>query len=244
MCDLFGLSCNAEDRATRSLPIFRQEGRFNQSGWGLAYYDGNRAIVERNPEDINVSVRFSEVIKEAKSNNIISHLRYATAGTDGTRNVCEANCHPFTDNYLDRDWVFAHNGVVSEALDHPHPNSEGGTDSEQVFRHIMDYVRTYQSSDKIRGIYPGFVKALKALFSSYSRDINFNMLLSDGTNMFVFSHHSDKSMYMLRREKGYGGATLVSTRKLTNENWKKVPKDRLLVLSNGEVLVLSDKILM
>ena len=62
--------------------------------------------------------------------------------------------------------------------------------------------------------------------------------------MFVFSHHSDKSMYMLRREKGYGGATLVSTRKLTNENWKKVPKDRLLVLSNGEVLVLSDKILM
>ena len=70
------------------------------------------------------------------------------------------------------------------------------------------------------------------------------MLLSDGNNMYVFSHHSDKTMYMLRRQKGYGGATLVSTRELTtDESWQKIPRDRLLVLSKGEVLVISNKII-
>ena len=242
MCDLFGLSCNSADRASISLPIFRRKGHSNRNGWGLAYYDGNRAIVERNAEDINASQRFSELALEAKSNNIIAHLRFATSGTNGTWNVCEENCHPFTKNYLGKDWTFAHNGVVRQALNNPHPESEGETDSEQVFRYIMNNLSEYQARGQIRGIYPGLVKAIKKAFTDYGRNIDFNMLMSDGTNMYIFSHHSNKRMYMLRREKEYGGATLVSTIGLTSEGWKKIPKDRLLVLSKGEVLVLSNNI--
>ena len=54
MCDLFGLSCNEEDRATKSLPKFaNQFGTYssgNNDGWGIAYFDktkSNKGIVER-----------------------------------------------------------------------------------------------------------------------------------------------------------------------------------------------------
>ena len=48
MCDLFGLSCNEEDRATKSLPRFAELfSRQNPQGWGIAYYDDNKAVVVR-----------------------------------------------------------------------------------------------------------------------------------------------------------------------------------------------------
>ena len=51
MCDLFGLSCNEEDRATMSLPRFAELfSRQNPQGWGIAYYDDNKAVVVR-PQD-------------------------------------------------------------------------------------------------------------------------------------------------------------------------------------------------
>jgi predicted glutamine amidotransferase len=54
---------------------------------------------------------------------------------------------------------------------------------------------------------------------------------------------------MLKRKPGLGkpsGSTkraiLFSTKNFTNENWVKIPKDRLLVANNGEVITLSDPI--
>jgi hypothetical protein len=44
---------------------------------------------------------------------------------------------------------------------------------------------------------------------------------------------------MLRRSKIYGGAILISTKKLTEENWEVIPKDRLLCINNGEIEILS-----
>jgi predicted glutamine amidotransferase len=49
-------------------------------------------------------------------------------------------------------------------------------------------------------------------------------------------------MYMLRREKEYGGAILISTQKLSDENWVEIPKNRVLCVLNGEVLVTSSRI--
>jgi glutamine amidotransferase len=243
MCDLFGLSCNAKDRATRSLPLFREYARFNRDGWGIAYYEDNRAIVEGKPEAAVNSDEFNRVIDEARSNNIISHLRLATSGTSGNVNLCEQNCHPFKVNYRNRDWVFAHNGVVSSVNLTQHPESEGNTDSENVFRYIIDCIRNYQSEGRIRGFYAALVNALKQVFNDFGEDIDLNFLMSDGSMYYAFSHHHRKSMYFLKREKEYGGAILLSTRRLTDENWQTIPKDRLMVINRGEIVVLSDSIL-
>ena len=241
MCDLFGLSCNGKDRATRSLPLFGKYANVNRHGWGIAYYENNRAIVKRKAESALKSSEFYKAIDEAKSNDIIAHIRWATAGTDGSITKCDANCHPFTVNYRNRDWVFAHNGAVSNIR--PHSDSEGDTDSEQVFRTLMDYIQEYQSRGRIRGMYAALVKALQQLFTDCGTDHNLNFLMSDGSMFYAFAHHSTKPIYFLRREKEYGGAMLVSTQELNeDEDWKRIPTDRLLVINRGEIVTLSDPV--
>ncbi len=241
MCDLFGLSCNGKDRATYSLPLFEEYARRNRHGWGLAYYENNRAVVKRKAESALNSDLFHEAINEARSNNIISHIRYATPGTDGNVTQCDANCHPFTINYRNRDWIFAHNGVVDNIR--PHSNSEGDTDSEQVFRFLMDSIRGYLSRGAPRGLYGGLVQAIRLLFAEYGRDHTLNFLMSDGSMFYAFTHYPRTPIYYLRREKEYGGAMLLSTKKLTeSEDWKAIPTDKLMAINRGEIVTLSKSI--
>ena len=235
MCDLFGLSCNEMDRATKSLPIFSEYGRRNPHGWGIGWFDGNQALVHRAPNRADLDENFFETIDQARSKNMISHVRWATHGEK-----CECNCHPFKRHQGGRDWLFAHNGWVDGA--EIHPNAEGDTDSESIFNEIIDKVIEYQNSDSIKGKYPAIKKAIRSIFQSYDRTINLNIFLSDGNMMYIFNHYSSKPIYMLRRSKTYGNAILISTQKLTNEYWEKIPKDRLLAINNGEIEVISDSL--
>jgi len=244
MCDLFGLSCNEEDRATWSLPKFAELfSRQNPQGWGIAYYNNNKAVVVR-PQDGEPYIAadsplFDNTIKKARSTNIISHVRHATHGYK-----CELNCHPFIHHRNGRDWTFAHNGQVFGKLK-KHPAAEGGTDSENIFHQIMDYVDEYMRGDTIHGLYPALKKAVKRILDGYGKDkINLNFLMSDGNMHYAFSHYDDKPMYMLGRTKGYGGAILLSTQKVTDENWRDIGKDRLLAINCGEILIRSDEIIL
>ena len=70
-----------------------------------------------------------------------------------------------------------------------------------------------------------------------------NFLLSDGNNMYVFHHYENRPIYILRRQKGYGGAILATTIKRLSTEWQRLGSDRLLVVSNGEFLVISNKLI-
>ena len=245
MCDLFGLSCNEEDRATWSLPKFAELfSRQNPQGWGIVYYDGNNAKLVRptvgEPLIAADSPLFANTIKKARSTNIISHVRHATGDTC----LCELNCHPFIHHRNGRDWAFAHNGQVFKNLK-KHPAAEGDTDSENIFHQIMDYVDEYMRGDTMHGLYPALKKAVKRILDDYGKDnINLNFLMSDGNMHYAFSHYDVKPMYMLGRMKGYGGAILLSTQKVTDENWQEIGKDRLLAINCGEILIRSDEIIL
>ena len=114
----------------------------------------------------------------------------------------------------------------------------------------MDYVDEYMEGDAMHGLYPALKKAVKRILDDYGKDnINLNFLMSDGNMHYAFSHYDDKPMYMLGRTKGYGGAILLSTaikdrngRKLTDENWQEIGRNRLLAINCGEVIVRSDPI--
>lgn len=235
MCDLFGLSCNEKDRATKSLPIFSKYSNSNPDGWGIAYYDEGKVIINKKPEKAKISNEFYKTIENAKSNIIISHLRNATQGE-----ICKRNCHPFKQKFKNKDWIFAHNGGVSDIA--IHNRSEGETDSEQVFNFLLNEMANYQEQGNIRGIYPALINGIKKIFEKHSRSITLNFLMSDGCILYVFHHHFNKQIYYLKREKIYGGTSLLSTQKLSNENWKTLPADRLLLVTRGEILVLSDRI--
>lgn len=232
MCDLFGLSCNEIDRATHSLPIFSEFARGNRDGWGVGWFEGNTAIVHRAACRADLDEKFFDSVDRARSHNIIAHIRYATQGDNW-----ECNCHPFTRHHDGRDWLMAHNGWVTGAGGHP--AAEGETDSESIFHEIMDNVAEYQNSGTIRGRHPALKKAIEHVFRSYHGTVNLNLLISDGSMLYAFHHYDAKPMYMLSRSKVYGGAILISTRKLTEENWVELPSDRLLAINKGQVEMLS-----
>ena len=233
MCELFGMSCAAPDRSTRSLPVFAERySPSNPDGWGLAYYQNYHAIVEKNPAVAKDDPSFSEAVASASSEVIVAHLRQGNVG-----GVCRENCHPFLLHGLGADLVFAHNGTVRD-IETP-PNR---TDSESVFQALIKTATMYICEGPMHGVYPGIAKGVKTIFNRYGRTIHLNFLLSDGVMLYAFSHYPRKPMFMLRREKDYGGTILVATQKLTDENWLEIPPDRLLVLNRGRVLVLSDRV--
>ncbi|MCX8175587.1 MAG: class II glutamine amidotransferase [Candidatus Micrarchaeota archaeon] len=233
MCDLFGMSTNEPDRATRSLPIFQKHGVENPHGWGIAYYNGNRAIIKKKAESAATSTEFADLIQKAKSNVIISHVRFKTHGER-----CDENCHPFKQEFLGRDWIFAHNGMIS-GIEHGNR-----TDSEAIFGFMIDKIHTYISQSSVfpPSIYLGLKSAIKAVFAEFGRGITFNFLLSDGTILYAFNHYSTKPIYVLKREKDYGSAMLVSTQKLWEENVVKLRPDCLLIIEKGVPFLRSDPI--
>ena len=235
MCDLFAMSSNSIDRATHSLPIFSEYGQMNSDGWGIGWYKGNRAIVSRAATRADLDETFFQEIDNARSHTIISHVRYATHGDN-----YECNCHPFKREYNNRDWLMAHNGWVVGAGGHP--DAEGDTDSESIFQEIMDKVETYQHSGRIRGRFQALKKAIEQIFSTYSGTIKLNLIISDGNMLYVYHHYPGKPIYMLRRSKMYGNATLFSTRKLSDEDWEEIPSDRLLAINKGEIEIFSNPI--
>ena len=226
------MSCNTEDRATNSLPRFARFATGNPHGWGLGWYEDGQARIEREPCRADFSEHFYDSIEQARSANMIAHVRYATHGVHTT-----CNCHPFKRNYRGRDWIFAHNGWVDGV--EIHQMSEGETDSEQIFNLIMDEIETYQNRGKIRGTYPALKHAIGVVFERYGEDINLNLFISDGNKLYAYHHYPGKPIYLIRRSKEYGSAALVSTQELTGEDWITLEPDRLLVLDRGEVFVYS-----
>jgi predicted glutamine amidotransferase len=136
--------------------------------------------------------------------------------------------------------MLAHNGWSNNYS--IHPDSEGDTDSEQIFHEIMDEVNDYQESGGIKGLYPALKQAISGVFERHGREVRLNLLISDGRTLYAFNHYSRKPIYMLRRSKSYGGAVLLSTQKLTDEDWEPIPKNRLLAIDGGEVQVMSSTI--
>jgi len=232
MCELFGLSCNRKDRATFSLPLFAEYHESYWHGWGIGYYEETNARVVRNTDDPNYSLSFRKTVQNARSDIIVAHIRLATSGE-----VCPENCHPFRYRYLNRDWLFAHNG----SMDIDYPSYVGGNnDSARAFSFMMDKIDEYLRMGRFRGTYLAVKYATRKLLEEAGEVRRLNYLLSDSNALFVFCNY--RNMYMLRREKDYGGAILISTQKLTNENWIEIPKYRVLCVLNGEMFVMSDRI--
>ena len=175
---------------------------------------------------------FLQTMERARSEILVAHLRLGNVG-----GVCEQNCHPFLMHSMGADFVFAHNGTVRG---NAHPTD--GTDSEAVFHELLREIEIYTNSGQVHGVYPAILHGIKTVFKNYGNSVRLNFLLSDGSLLYAFNHYPGKPIFLLRREKDYGGAILISTQKLSHENWVMIRPDSLLVLSKGRVLVLSDQL--
>jgi predicted glutamine amidotransferase len=229
MCELFGFSCESAGRVDVLLRSFAGHAVRNPHGWGIAYYGNGELTLKKKAENALASPDFTRAAVEAEGSVIISHIRNKSCGA-----VHERNCHPFVGALDGRQWTFAHNGHIDGIC--LHPRCGGETDSEAVFHMLLDSIATHDDP------YAGIVKCVDRLFNEYEfgREVRLNFLLTNGETIYAFNHHPEKTMYMTDRQTAGGPAFIVATQVLDDGSWTALPEDRVVVVSRGRVMAISE----
>jgi glutamine amidotransferase len=227
MCQLLGMNCNTPTDIVFSFTGFALRGGHtdeHQDGWGIAFFEGAGV---RHLVDHQAAIRspLAELIKAhpIKSENVIAHIRKATQGK-----VALENCHPFVRECWGINWVFAHNGDLPEFM--PELNGQflpiGNTDSERAFCYILQQLRLRFGT--MAPALSDLSRTLKELCSEIAGFGTFNMMLSNGTALFV---HCSTNMHYLIRQYPFNTAQLSDQDVSIDFSAVTTPKDRVAVIA-------------
>ncbi len=257
MCELLGLSFNAAVRPNLSFKGFRLRGEANPDGWGIAFYPDKSAQVIKEPLEAEESQlsKFIESYPKIKSKIFIGHVRL-----NSTASPSHMNTHPFQSELNGKDFVFAHNGTLSNYqanLDISNYKPVGKTDSETAFCHLLNKIKEKNVELWDNSSYKWLLDEI-AYINEYGK---FNCLFSDGKHLFCYyDTNGYNSLFYLHREAPYNHTYLsdehfdihlkkqrtrekegyiIATRPLTSEKWQKFEPGELKIIKNGEIIMQS-----
>ena len=226
MCQLLGMNCNVPTDIVFSFTGFAMRGGrtdTHHDGWGIAFFEGAgvRHFVDHQAA---VASPVAELIKRfpIKSKNVIAHIRKATQGQ-----VALENCHPFVRELWGRYWVFAHNGDLKQfapALTGPF-RPVGTTDSEQAFCFLLQELRA-RFGDQAPPL-PALRAALAELVRGIAAHGTFNLMLSDGSALFV---HCSTSLHYVVRQFPFVTAKLSDEDVTVDFSQVTTPQDRVAII--------------
>jgi len=257
MCDILAACFSSEYRAPRTLHRFmiRSTKRGDIDGWGIGFFLRNRRAVvikdaELRSEVKNISKVFDFVARSVESEIIVVHFRLASRkDLYGPKYA-----HPFSDVFLDSEWIFAHNGDAPEITRYTTRkrkiHSDPNFDSPRVFEYIRDRIQEYLDEHVAGSLYNAVRYAVNQLYSEYPNG-TYNFVLAN-SNIVFFNldgrHPRNNKLYLLYRRKSprYEKAIIVTTvPNLTDENWivigpRSGHRGKLLMFSEGELLYHGD----
>lgn len=257
MCKLIGMSFKREVKPRIIFKGFNHRGVESPDGWGLGIYPDETAQIFKESKEEKNSPLF-ETLKDYQgvlSKIIIAHVRLATKGKEKHKNT-----HPFSRELNGKEYLFAHNGTLKDynLLETGRFNRVGETDSEQVFCHIMNSIEKRNISCWERKDFDWLSGILKNV-NGYG---SFNCILSDGK--YVFCYHDKKGFNPLyftniisphkkiklrgtywkinlpKDKSKMNEGFIVSTNKLTNDDWRKFEPRELIVLKDGRMVYSSN----
>lgn len=229
MCELFGYSGDREQNLSRWLTPFRERGggnADNPDGWGVASWHDGVARLTKSSEPGFRSEGFARVAGELRTRLAIAHVRKARhPPVPGMLNT-----HPFIHACCNRDWVFAHNGMVPEIIEWqtagPLCLPDGETDSEHAFCHLLSEIaEAYE--DLLR---PVWLDRLAKLSEKIATLGKFNFLLSDGRELIAYGHDR---LHQLELDDESGHRIIIATEPLTDEAWQPFAAGELRVYRDG-----------
>jgi len=204
MCELLGMSANVPTDICFSFAGLVPRGGAtapHADGWGITFYEGRgcRAFHDPKPSAKSEIAQFL-IGHPIRSGIVISHIRRANRGS-----VSLENTHPFTRELWGRAWTFAHNGQLRGVKRWPLGVHRpiGTTDSEHAFCWMLDQLRARWPSPPGDATLSAHVAVLAGQLSNLGV---FNMLMSDGRQLFCFC--GTKLAWITRRAP-FGPATLV-----------------------------------
>ncbi|MCC6898135.1 MAG: class II glutamine amidotransferase [Polyangiaceae bacterium] len=232
MCELFGFSGDRALDLSGWLGPFRLRGGAtgdNPDGWGVAWWDDPRPVLIKSPEPGHASAAFAELSSRLRAQLVIAHVRRARhPPVPGMLNT-----HPFAHECCNREWVFAHNGLVPEVIDWqptgPLCLPDGDTDSEHAFCQLLTAVaERYDESSS-----DGWIRGLAELAERIAALGKFNFLLSEGRLLVAYGHDR---LHYLEHDDEAGKHVLVATEALTGDAWQPFAARELRVYRDGELL--------
>jgi predicted glutamine amidotransferase len=262
MCELLALSASRDvDVALSFAELARHGGDTGHSadGWGVAYYEGQDAVVLRDPHAAARSPWAKCLVDfPFQSQTVIAHIRKATQGEVSLRNT-----QPFQREFQGRVHVFAHNGnlhhVIQPTGDMGRFQPIGMTDSEVAFCLFMNRLATATDGKTTREF-----DLLLHHFVDFSRHMAArgpaNIIYSDGDYLFA---HADRrtqksgdvappGLVMLERHcppgffhpemKGIAvsgdpaSVIILASVPLSAENWDALPQGTVLAIADGRLL--------
>jgi glutamine amidotransferase len=261
-CQLLGVNaCAPYDCTTSFQKLARRGGDtdIHSHGWGLAYYcDKSKALRALRDSAAAASSPIAKSISELRSQNVISHIRFATEGS-----VCMDNVHPFSRQLFGKDWVFAHNGDVpmfkgtrkTSAWLGGNVRGEnvfepiGETDSEALFCAILNSVNASFSSMPPLPILHDYINTLCQEIVSYdSQSTILNFLLGFGEQtQIAYSWPGRREgsttwngLHYKLSEEGQGRVAVIATKPLVDGgeaegDWIELKRGECLLFENGEV---------
>jgi len=242
MCEPFGLSSATPAHPRELLCRFGTHGggsADNSDGWGLATLENGAFRIDKEPLAAAESTRFRELCNFTHSSLILGHVRKANPPTAPVL----ANTHPFRRVCCGREWVFAHNGIISNtaALSGPETlpicAAIGDTDSEHAFCLILDSIASAFSLPDAAQSH-GWLNALARTAEMLASHGRFNFLMSDGEHLIAYVHDRLHSLTKTRDACRCGmadGVAVIATEPLTEESdWQAFEPGELRVYRAGQ----------
>ena len=232
MCELFGYSSDREQGLSCWLAPFRERGggsADNPDGWGVASWHDGIATLTKSAEPGFSSERFARVAGELRTCLAIAHVRKARhPPVPGMLNT-----HPFIHDCCNRQWVFAHNGMVPDVIEWqttgPLCVPHGETDSEFAFCHLLtDIAEAYENP-----LQPEWIDRLAKLSEKIASLGKFNFLLSDGRELIAYGHDR---LHQLALDDESGRRVVVATEPLTDAPWLPFAPGELRVYRGGMLI--------
>ncbi len=232
MCELFGYSGQHDRDLARWLLPFRQRGGGtgdNPDGWGVAAWNQDGARLVKSPEPGHTSAQFATLATTLRARLVLAHVRKARhPPVPGMLNT-----HPFAHACCQREWVFAHNGLVPEVIEWqaraPVCQPLGDTDSEHAFCHLLTAIaERYDARD-----HQPWLRHLAALAEEIAELGKFNFLLTDGRVLVAYGHDR---LHHLEFADAQGAAALIATEPLTDQAWQPFVPGELRVYEDGALL--------
>jgi glutamine amidotransferase len=187
MCELLGMVFNLPVRPNISFRGFRRRGKTNPHGWGIAFYPDESAQIIKEPIKAKHSLlsKFLQDYQEIKSKILVGHVRLTSVGIKSHKNT-----HPFQRELGGKDYVFAHNGTLTnyKNLELGRFNPIGETDSEHTFCYLLNLIET-RGIKKWNNIGFDWLAEKLERINQYG---NFNCIFSDGK--FLFCYHDKKRL--------------------------------------------------
>lgn len=241
MCELFGLSSDRPVSPRKLLRRFGARGggdADNPDGWGVATLHDGGFNIAKEPHAAAHSARFRGLCEQTFSALIVGHVRKANPPTARVL----ANTHPFRRTCCGREWVFAHNGVIRDAVTLNPPSTakrckpSGDTDSEQTFCVVLEaiapaFAAAQSESD---GAWLERLARVVDVLASHGR---LNFLMSDSVHLIAYGHDRLHSLDYPRLPGGARELAVIATEPLIGGmDWSPFRQSELRVYRAGRLL--------